>query len=56
MYCRNPPPYSTAVGLLKLHKGGTVTLERVIHCNSNNCKENPRIYFPTDPVYTMWYK
>jgi hypothetical protein len=43
---RNPPPYSTAVWLIKLHKGGTVTL--VIHCNSNNCKENPKIYFPTD--------
>jgi hypothetical protein len=24
-----------------LHKGGTVTLEGVIHCNSNNCKEKP---------------
>ena len=42
-YCRNPPPYSTAVWLLRFHKGGTVTLERVIHCNSNNCKENHRI-------------
>jgi len=50
--CRNPPPYFTTVSLLNLQKGGTVMLERVIHCNSNNMQNLGHV-FPNDPFYTI---
>ena len=52
LYCKKSPSLFHCGMITKIAQRWHSDARKSIHCNSNNCKENPKIYFPTDLLYT----